>query len=688
MSERISVFGVDQVRLLTLLLLAFMLGNQAVATELPSKVAVVWNRPPLAQKSYSELPLGAIKPQGWLKNQLERLAHGISGRLDELYPQVVGERNGWLGGDGDGWERGPYWIDGLLPLSHLLDDERLLAKAVRWVEWTLTHQREDGYLGPIPFEYPPELEPGIQRDKRRDWWPKMVMLKVLQQHYMATGDQRVIDALTRYFRFQLQELPKTPLGHWTFWGNRRGADNLLIVYWLYSVTGDSFLLELGELIHSQTHPYTDIFLNRGDISLHGPFNEKQWTAKDATAYPFHCVNLAQGMKAPIIYSQRDSNPKYLQAVRKALQDLELLHGQPHGLFGGDEALHGRQLTRGSELCTAAEMMFSLEKILEITGESEFADHIELIAYNVLASQISDDCLTRQYFQLANQVKVTHGTRNFYNNEPDRQVFGLLSGYPCCTCNLNQAWPKFAQHTWMASADGGLAALVYAPSRVTARVGESGQQVTITQQTGYPFRETIQFKVETEDEIRFPLHLRVPSWCSNPRIHINGNAYESADTDQIVVLNRTWKSGDVVELQLPMVLKTKRWHENSVGFQRGPLVYALKIEERWQERDSYHEVLPASPWNFALQEKSLQALSDNYRVIENDSVADNPWTLQTAPIRIQTTGIRLPSWVTYKDDAGPIPWSPQPRPEDARSEPITLVPYGCTTLRISAFPTVN
>ena len=675
-------------RPLTLLLVIFAAINRTIAAEAPSNVEPIWNRPPLAQKPYSELPLGAIEPQGWLKNQLERLASGMSGRLDELYPQVLGARNGWLGGDGDGWERGPYWIDGLLPLAYLLDDKQLLAKAERWVEWTLTHQRKDGYLGPIPFEEPPEPEAGIQRGKRRDWWPKMVMLKVLQQHYMATGDQRVIDALTRYFRFQLRELPQTPLSNWTFWGNRRGADNLMVVYWLYNITGDSLLLKLGELIHNQTHPYTEIFLKRGDIALHGPFNEQQWTSKDATAYPFHCVNLAQGMKAPVIYSQRHPNPKYLQAVRKAFHDLKRLHGQPHGLFGGDEALHGRQLTRGSELCTAAEMMFSLEKILEISGEPEFADRLELIAYNALASQISDDCLTRQYFQLANQVKVTHGARNFYNNEPDRMVFGLLSGYPCCTCNLNQAWPKFTQHTWMASDDSGLAALVYAPSRVTARVGERGQLVTLTQRTGYPFRETIQFEIEAESQVRFPLHLRIPGWCKRPQITINGAPHRLAKTSNIVVLNRGWTTGDLIELKLPMDLETKRWHENSVSLQRGPLVYTLKIEERWQKRDNYHEVLPTSPWNYALQENSLQELSDNYRVVESKSIADNPWTLQTAPVTIQATGIRLPSWETYKDDAGPIPWSPQDRPKDAMPEPITLVPYGCTTLRISAFPTVK
>ena len=648
----------------------------------------VVNRAPLADTPFTELPLGTIRARGWLKSQLECMASGMSGHLDETYPEVVGKRNGWLGGDGDGWERGPYWIDGLLPLAYILGDERLIAKVKPWVEWTLTHQAEDGYLGPIPFAKPPEPEPGLQRDKRRDWWPKMVMLKILQQHYTATGDQRVIEVLTKYFKYQLRELPKTPLGHWTFWGNRRGADNLMVVYWLYNITGDEFLLKLGQMIHEQTHPYTDIFLRRGDILMHGPFHEAQWTAKDATAYPFHCVNLAQGLKAPVIYSQFDKRPEHLKSVKKALADLEQHHGQPHGLFGGDEALHGRQLTRGTELCTAIEMMFSLEKMLEITGETDFADRLESIAFNVLAAQISDDCQSRQYFQLANQVMVTHGTRNFYNNEPDRMVFGLLSGYPCCTCNLHQGWPKFTQHLWMATRGNGLAALVYAPSEVTAKVGVAGDKVTFTEETDYPFRDVVRFELSSEREVKFPFQLRIPGWCDQAQIRINDELQSEAKAGEIVTLDRSWKSGDVVELKLPMPLKTKRWHENSVGLTRGPLVYGLQIEEEWQAKEKYQEVRPASPWNYALMEESLVDLSSHFKVVERADVAARPWSLKTAPVAIETQGIRLPDWKTYNEMAGPIPWSPQARPAGSQAEPITLIPYGCTTLRISAFPTVK
>ncbi len=66
----------------------------------------VTSRAPLKETPYLELPLGTIKPDSWLKDQLQRMADGMTGNLDEIYPEVVGPRNGWLGGDGDGWERG------------------------------------------------------------------------------------------------------------------------------------------------------------------------------------------------------------------------------------------------------------------------------------------------------------------------------------------------------------------------------------------------------------------------------------------------------------------------------------------------------------------------------------------------------------------------------------------------------
>jgi hypothetical protein len=651
------------------------------SAQVKKKIVLPKTNTGLRQNPYKELPLGAIKPQGWLKEMLVRQKNGATGNLDKLYPLVMSNRNGWLGGDGDQWERGPYWIDGLLPLAYILDDKELIAKAQPWVEYAINSQTPDGYFGPSK-DYP--NEPGVQRDNSRDWWPKMVVLKILKQYYSATNDKRVINLMTNYFKYQLKELPKNPLDHWTFWARYRAGDNLQVVYWLYNITGDKFLLDLGDLIHKQAFDFTDAFLNTDMLSRMGSI---------------HCVNLAQGIKEPIIYYQAHPEQKYLVATKKGFADIRKYNGLAHGLYGGDEALHGNQPTQGSELCSAVEMMFSLESMVEITGDVSYADQIEKIAFNALPAQVSDDFMTRQYFQQANQVMLTRHTRNFDCNHGGTDVcYGLLSGYPCCTSNMHQGWPKFTQNLWYTTPDKGLAALLYSPSEVTTTVA-NGTEVTVKEETNYPFEETIKFTLSTAKNVSFPFHLRIPEWCKNATIKINGKVLQEAKGNQIVKLNREWKNGDVVELELPMHIFKNSWYENSVSVERGPITYALKIGEESKlvkndkdpvdYGDSYEEIRPTTPWNYGLLDIPNSKLAEHY-VVEKTGVTSNyPWNLQSVPILIKAKAKRIPSWQLYNDMTGPIPYSVTYGLEVAKeAEDIILVPYGCTSLRISQFPVVG
>lgn len=671
--------------------------------------SVITNRAPLKAKAFNELPLGTIQPRGWLRTQLERQRDGLTGNLDSRYEKIVGPRNGWLGGDGDGWERGPYWLDGLVPLGYILKDEKLIAKAKPWIEWSLANQEPSGYFGPKRFDKEPPEESGIQKTPRQDWWPRMVMLKVLQQYHSATGDARVLELMRRYFRYQLTELKKTPLDHWSFWGHCRGADNLMVVYWLYNLTGESFLLELGELIHDQTFPYTDVFLNDNpapslDLAHLYPYNttnrypfNKELIGRLSVdqLQSFHCVNLAQGIKSPVVYYQQRPEERYVKAVKKALATIRKFHGQPQGMYGGDEPMHGNDPTQGIEFCSIVELMFSLETMLPITGDLDFADHLERIAYNALPAQAAEDFTARQYFQCANQVLVTRARKNFYEEDGHGNTdlcFGLLTGYPCCTCNMHQGWPKLVQNLWYATPDNGLAALVYAPCEVEATLAD-GLKVRIIEETNYPFEETVRFSIHPQKPATFPLVFRVPRWAAAVQIKVNREPL-SAAARHAITIQREWKEGDTIEISFDAKVRLSRWVENSVAVERGPLVYALRIKEDFRnvanpdQFGDYIEVHPQSPWNYGIVEAAIKNPAKGFTLAHNE-MRPYPWTATAAPLELRTQGKLIPEWQLYNHHAGPLPHSrPQTHLQKKPAEDITLIPYGCTRLRITEFPVIK
>jgi hypothetical protein len=630
------------------------------------------NRAPLVPSVYVPLPPGAVRPAGWLDRQLRGWADGMTGRLDEVWPDV-GADNGWLGGPGDIWERGPYWVDGLLPLGHVLQDQRLIDKANLWVEAAIGSRQPGGYFGPVG-ERP---QPGSARPvPGEDWWPHMIMLKILQNHYEATSDGRVLDLMTEYFRFQLRELPSKPLGHYTWWGKQRGGENLASAHWLYNRTGDAFLLELGQILHAQT---------------------ERWATRP-TEDPgrWHVVNTAMGIKQPGLWYAQTGFAEDWEPVDRLIDWLMTNHGQPQGIWSGDEELHGTDPRQGVETCAIVEYMFSLESLLPIGGDLRHAEILEKLAYNALPAALSPGFGGRHYYQRPNQVACTLGKRSFTVRHEDDTLIGLVTGYGCCTANLHQGWPKYVQHMWFATPDDGLAALVYGPCQVTARVAD-GTEIRIVEETEYPFEEKIRLEYHGPSGLRFPLHLRVPSWADNSTVRVTGESPTIPVAGTIHRMDRLWNDGDVVELEFPMTVRASRGHENSVSLELGPLLLALPRQEEWKQvggGDPFGdwEIRTSEPWNYGLRQDDIAAPEGAFDIRRGD-VPQQPWASGTAPgiqsagppLQVGCVARRVDEWQPYGVDTGPLPWSPirSGHPDES----IILVPYGSTKIRISEFPVV-
>lgn len=613
-----------------------------------------------------ELPLGAVRPTGWLAEQLQLQANGLTGALEEIWPDV-GPNSAWLGGSGEDWERGPYYLDGLVPLAHLSGDPGLLAKASRWVDAILASQRPNGSFGPQTNE---------------DWWPRMVALKALTQHTDATGDSRTEPFLARYFRYQLRELPARPLSDW---GRARAADNVLSVLWLHGRTGQAWLLELATLLHGQTTDWEGLL--------------RDFPATGATVswdHLTHVVNVAMGIKTPGVAWLLDGQPDHREALERGLTSLDRFHGQVHGMFSGDEWLAGPDARRGVELCAVVEMMFSLEQLIRIWGDTAHADRLERLAYNLLPAAMTADVTAHQYHQQANQVLATIDQRDWTQAGDDSTIFGLEPNFGCCTANLHQGWPKLVRAMWMETPDGGLAAVVHGPS--TVRWTTAGQAVEIEAVTEYPFGESITYTIRSEGVARFPLRLRVPGWCRSPLLQVNGRMREAAPDRGFVTLDREWAHGDRVEFRLPMEVRIIPRPRGAVGVYLGPLVLAFSPGEIWHRLPGSGafgdwEVRPRRSWNMALI-VGPDGLPRSVRIERFGSVSppfglrtgQPPFGVECVPLKVWLAGTRASDWLLLLNDAPPPPESPIERVDFEFSLP--LVPYGCARLRIAEFPTAR
>ena len=636
-------------------------------------------RAPLVEAPLLKLPVGSIKPQGWLREYLLRQKDGLNGKLGTVSDWLDKNNNQWLSDAGDhGWEEVPYWLRGYCSLAYILDDEEMKKEAQVWFDAVLSNLKSDGFLGPHNYENGnPEL------------WAQMVMLWALQTYYEYSGDARVLPAMTDYFKWEMNVPDSQFLKG--LWQEKRGGDNLWSVLWLYNRTGDESLLPLIEKLHKNT---------------------SNW-AMDNDLPNWHGVNVAQGFREPATYYMYSKDPSMLQATYNSFNTMRNRYGQvPGGMYGADENARSGYFDprQGAETCAVVEQMASDEILMGITGDPFWADHCENVALNTFTAALTPDMKALRYITSPNMAI---SDEKLHGPSIDNNLRGMLSMSPfssrCCQHNHGMGWPYYAEHLVMATADNGLATMLYTANETTAKVGAEGKNVTLTQTTNYPFDENVTITFASDGDVAFPLYLRSPEWANGATVKVNGQAVAAEGAaGKYVCLNRTWKNNDKVELTFPMEMSVDTWEQNkgSVSVNYGPLTLSLAIDENFEQHDSRdpefnqddshwqagvdaslwpcYVLKPNSKWNYALvMDKGNKPA--NFNVNKKEWPSDNfPFTAESVPFEFTAVGVEIPSW--GYDETGMtdlLPTKYAPRSEEKRN--IRLIPMGAARLRISAFP---
>lgn len=636
---------------------------------------------PIAQKM-DPLPLGQLRPEGWLREQVSRTIDGFFGHLTDISGYLT-EENAWLryektfdafraepGNGGKpyqafGWEEQAYWLRGAYKLALVSRDRKMTELSARYIRALLDSACPDGWFGPAMLR---DVEPDTPVPMP-DIWPHMVMADVLWDYWRNTGDRKAVDVLLGFCDFCLKipdevfmpgDYTRLKGGWYAYIQTSRVCEMVPVLNALAEETGEEAPVRLAERFFKvfREHP--------------------------AAPVDRHVVNFAQRIKYtasqyPITGDEallRECEAHYLEHMAEWGQ-------MPGGLYAADENTRpGKTDPRqGTETCALSEIVKSFNYIASVTGETLYGDRVEDVMFNSYPASHTADYGGLHYLT-ANNLPELDALAHDYCNKGKQTEYDPFD-YRCCQHNTGAGWPNFISSLFFTKGNT-LTAWCYAPCALRTCL-ESGR-VCLRERTEYPFREEI--RLESLADGSYELRLRIPGWAESHSLSLDGKAVDGKASNGLLSL--TVPAGShVVTLRLPQTVRTRKFalNGNCVCLDRGPLTYSLRLREAWTvaERKTDRagrvwdvtDVRSASPFNYAL-DLSVPV------TVEERPVFSQPFTPESAPLLLTVTGRRLPGWgIGEERTVMPVPASPVRTEEKA--EKLIFVPQGCMRARMTCFP---
>ena len=592
-----------------------------------------------------------IKPAQWLKRQLEIQADGLSGNLDKCWRDI--KDSAWIGGNAEGWEKVPYWLDGFIPLAYLLENDDMITRAKKYIDAIIANQKPDGWICPCADD---------QR-AHYDTWATLLITKVLTVYYQCSNDERIPAVVYKTLK-NYYELLKDKKISLFGWGKYRWFEGFIAIDFLYKFYKENWIIELAKILKRQGIEYNELT----DLWKR-PLNV--WKMET------HLVNICMCLKYEAISSEI-LGEEYCDYAEKLYGILHEYNGTPTETFTGDECLSGLSPIQGTELCSVTELMYSYELLYAYTGDKKWAERLEKVAFNALPATISDDMWTHQYDQLSNQIACQkfEGKPIFRTNNGESHLFGLEPSYGCCTANFNQGWPKFALSAFMHDEENIINVLPI-PTELTL------DDIHIRLETEYPFENSLKYTVESQRDFIFTI--RIPSFAEG--LTVNGEAVAVAD------LSFEIKAGErreiCIEFRVTPHFEKRPYDLSTVVC--GSLVFSVPIKYSKKmyeyERDGIERKFPYCDYEYIPQSSWNYAYSDTKLTLEKRQVSNTPFSSENPPVVVRAHVNKI-DW-GFEDGYDTVcAKMPQSRVPISQIEEILLYPYGCAKLRMTELPLIQ